>query len=239
MEFKKTPHINAEQTEISDIVLMPGDPLRAKMIAEVYLDDYKLVNKVRNMYAYTGYYKGKKITVMGSGMGTASIGIYSYELFKFYNVNTIIRIGSCGAYQKELNIFDVILVDKAYSESSYAKVQNNEESELINSNDEINEKILEAANKNNISLNIGTIHTSDVFYQENNQYEKLVEKYNCLGVEMEAFALFHNAKVLNKKAACLLTVSDSFITNEVTSSAERETKLNEMILIALESTLLL
>ena len=237
MEFEKTPHISAEKDEISDIVIMPGDSLRAKMVAETYLDDYKLVNEIRNIYAYTGYYKGRKVTVMASGMGIPSMGIYSYELFKVWDVKTIIRIGSCGSYVPEFNIFDVMLVDKAYSDSTYAKIQNGFEGKFISGDHEVNNAIKEAASINNIPLTFGTINSSDVFYQEDNQYQKLVDEEGCIGVEMESFALFHNAKVLGKKAACLLTCSDSFITGEVTSREERERKLNDMIIVALESTL--
>jgi len=237
MEFMKTPHISAEKEEISDIVIMPGDPLRAKMIAENYLDDYKLVNEVRNIYAYTGYYNGRRITVMASGMGIPSMGIYSYELFKFYDVKTIIRIGSCGSYTEDLKIYDVVLASQAYSESTYAKVQNNDDSNINQGDVSVNNIIKEVALKNNISLHFKTMHTSDVFYGEGNRFERLVKEYNCAGVEMEAFALFHNAKVLGKKAACLMTVSDSLVTGEETTSEEREKNLKDMILIALESTL--
>jgi len=237
MEFKKTPHISAEKDEISDIVIMPGDPLRAKMVAENYLDNYKLVSEVRNILAYTGYYKGRKITVMASGMGIPSMGIYSYELFKFWDVKTIIRIGSCGSYVPQVKVFDVVLVENSYSNSTYAKIQNGFAGDTISANPEVNDAIKEAALKSNISLHLGTINCSDVFYQEESQYQKLVEEHNCLGVEMESFALFHNAKVLGKKAACLLTCSDSFITGEETSREERERKLNDMIIVALESTL--
>ena len=237
MEFKKTPHINAEKDEISDIVIMPGDPLRAKMIAETYLSNYKLVSQVRNIFAYTGYYKDRKITVMASGMGIPSMGIYSYELFKFWDVKTIIRVGSFGSYVSHLNVFDVLLVDKSYSDSSYAKIQNGFNGNLISGSSEVNDAIKKAALEANIPLQFGNVNTSDVFYRENEDYQELVEEHKCLGVEMEAFALFHNAKVLGKQAAAVLTCSDSFITKEVTSSEEREKKLKDMIVVALESSL--
>ena len=230
-----TPHINALEGEIAKVVIMPGDPLRAKYIAENYLKDYKLVNTVRNIYAYTGYYNDKLVTVMASGMGMPSIGIYSYELYKFYNVEKIIRIGTCGVYTDKVKLFDVILVDNAYSDSSFAKVQNEYNDNIISASKELNNKIKETGKNNNIDLVEGTIYSSDVFYKENDNYEVLRDKYNCLGVEMESFALFSNAKVLNKEAACLLTVTDHFITKEKASSTDREKSLNKMIELALKS----
>ncbi len=230
-----TPHIEANVEDIAEIVLMPGDPLRAKYIAEKYLENAVLVNKVRNMFCYTGYYKGVKLSVMGSGMGMPSTGIYSYELFKFYNVKTIIRIGSCGTYTNKLSIADVLLVTSAFSDSNYAKIQNNEDRLILNSDNEVNEEIRKTAILKNVELYEGTIHSSDVFYQEKNNYKELVDKYNVLGVEMESFALFHNANVLNKKATCLLTVSDSFVSDEKMTREEREKSLNRMIELALDS----
>ena len=230
-----TPHINALEGEIAKVVIMPGDPLRAKYIAENYLKDYKLVNTVRNIYAYTGYYNDKLVTVMASGMGMPSIGIYSYELYKFYNVEKIIRIGTCGVYTDKVKLFDVILVNNAYSDSSFAKVQNGYNDNIISASKELNNKIKETGKNNNIDLVEGTIYSSDVFYKENDNYEVLRDKYNCLGVEMESFALFSNAKVINKEAACLLTVTDHFITKEKASSTDREKSLNKMIELALKS----
>ena len=231
-----TPHIEAKKEEIAPIVLMPGDPMRAKYIAENYLEDAKLVNKVRAMYAYTGTYKGKKITVMSSGMGIASIGIYSYELYHDYDVESIIRIGSMWSYDESLNIYDLILVNEAYSESTYAKIQNGEVVDILSANNELNGKIKTIAQKLNIPLQEGRIHSSDVFYH-NNDFREVAAEKQCLGVEMESFGLFQNAKVLNKKAACILTVSDSFVTKQVTSSEEREKNLKQMIFLALETTL--
>jgi len=228
-----TPHIESEKNEIAKTVLMPGDPLRAKYIAENFLDDYKLVNQVRNIYAYTGHYKGKEVTIMASGMGMPSIGIYSYELYKFYDVENIIRIGTFGAYTSELDLYEVVLVDKAYSDSSFALVQNNDESKFIEASQELNDKIIKTSNE----IKTVTIYSSDVFYKEYENYKELYEKYNCMGVEMESFALFSNAKVLGKKAACLLTVSDNLVTKQEISSTERQNSLNKMITLALESTL--
>ncbi len=232
-----TAHIEAKKEDIAKIVLMPGDPLRAKMIAETYLENYKLVNQVRNILAYTGTYKGKEVTIFASGMGNPSMGIYSYELFKFYDVEEIIRVGTCGAYKEKLNLYDTIIVEGSYSVSNYAKEQMNLEDNIIYSSEELNKKLISAANDLNVDTKNGIIHCSDVFYKENNNYQELVNKYNVLGVEMETFALFTNAKSLNKKATCILTVSDSLVTKQETTSEERQNSFHTMIKIALESIL--
>jgi len=230
-----TPHIEAKKEEIAKTIIMPGDPLRAKHIAETYLKDYKLVNTVRNIYAYTGYYNDKQVTVMASGMGMPSIGIYSYELYKFYDVESIIRVGSAGSYTKDLNLYDVVLVNGCYSESSYAKTQNNCTDNILYANNNLNSNIKKTAEENNIPITIANVHSSDVFYKENNNFQELYQKYGCVCVEMESFALFHNANVLNKKAACLLTISDSLVTKEETTSEERQKSFNKMIELALKS----
>lgn len=227
-----TPHIKANKDEISKTVLMPGDPMRAKYIAEKYLENYKLVNSVRGMLAYTGYYKNKKITVMASGMGNASMGIYSYELFKFYDVDNIIRIGSCGAYSEKLNIYDILLVESCYSESTYGQVQNGDKNDILYSSSELNDKILKTGH----NIIVGRVHSCDAFYN-NVDMKKLTNEKSCLAVEMESFALFHNAKELNKKAACLLTVSDSLVTGASLDADSREKNFEEMMMIALESVL--
>ena len=237
MEFMKTPHINAERDEISNVVLMPGDPLRAKFIAENYLTDYKLVNELRNMYAYTGYYKGRKVTVMGSGMGMASMGIYAYELYKFYDVDHIIRIGSCGSFQEDVKVMDLILVKDSHTHSNFSKSQNNHDISMIRGSEELNEIIKKEVEKADKNIHYGTIHCSDIFYNDNDNIAELVDKYGALAVEMESFALFHYAHFLGKKAACLLTVSDSLVTGEALPGEERQTKFEEMFVIALESTL--
>jgi len=232
-----TPHNEAKKGEIAKTVIMPGDPLRAKMIAEKYLENVKLVNKVRNIYAFTGTYKGKEITVMASGMGMPSIGIYSYELYNMYDVENIIRVGSAGSYSPNLNLYDVMLADSAYSESSYAKTQNGDESEVLYSDNYLNDIIKSTALEMNINLTTGRIHSSDVFYRENNNWEKTRDEKGCLAVEMESFALFHNAKVSGKKATCLVTISDSFVTKEETTAEERQNSFNTMIELALSSAL--
>ncbi|MDD4623950.1 MAG: purine-nucleoside phosphorylase [Bacilli bacterium] len=230
-----TPHLEFKKEDISNIVLMPGDPLRAKYISDNYLENSIEINDVRNMLGYTGYYKGKKITVIGSGMGNPSMGIYSYELYKFYDVDYIIRIGTCGAY-KDLKLMDVILVDNSCSESTYAKVLDDYNLDIVKSSDYLNKLIEEKAKENDINILRGNIHCSDVFYKETNNTE-LIDKYNCLGVEMETFALFSNARLLNKNASAIITVSDSINHDLVLSQEEREKSLNMMIILALESIL--
>ena len=232
-----TPHNQAKLGEIAKNVLMPGDPLRAKFIAETFLTNVKQVNSVRNMLAFTGEYKGKEITVMASGMGMPSIGIYSYELYSVYGVENIIRVGSAGAYSGELKVYDVVLADSAWSESSYAHTQNGYDKDIILPSEELNEKIKDAAKRLEIPLHVSRIHSSDVFYREGepNYYKTLCEKKGVSCVEMESFALFHNARVLGKKAACLLTISDSFVTKEVTTAEERQTAFVNMMKVALET----
>lgn len=229
-----TPHNEAKLNEIAKTVLMPGDPLRAKMIAEEYLEDYKLVNSVRNMYAYTGTYKGVLVTVMASGMGIPSIGIYSYELYDKYNVENIIRIGSAGAYTDKLNLYDTILVCDSYSESTYGKLLDNYQDNTVEPSFELNKKIEEAAKKLNKKLIKGKTHSSDCFYGSAD-IRDLYENKHCICVEMESYGLFVNAKKLKKRAACLLTVSDNLITKEETSAKERQNAFKDMIEIALDS----
>lgn len=233
-----TPHIEARKEDIAKIVLMPGDPLRAKMIAETYLDNYRLVNTVRNIFAYTGIYKGKEVTIFASGMGIPSVGIYSYELFKFYDVDSIIRIGTCGANCEEVKILDVILAENSYSLSTFAKLFDGTTDKIMPSSIELNQKIEQASLENNITLKKGMIITSDVF----NVYvdmEKYLSNYpaelKTLASEMEAFGLFFIAKKLNKKASCLLTVVDSPYEETEISSSDRQNSLNTMIKVALDS----
>ena len=229
-----TPHIEALEGSIAKTVLMPGDPLRAKFIADKYLENVTQFNMVRNMFGYTGTYKGKKISVMGSGMGMPSIGIYSFELYKFYDVENIIRIGSCGAYTKDLELYDVLLADKAWSESSYPKTQSGEDTDTTYPSLALNTKLKAIAKDLNIHVTEGCIHSSDVFYREDfNVFNEIREQHGCMAVEMESFALFHNAKMLGKNAACLLTVSDNLVTHQETSSEERQNAFTKMMDIAL------
>ena len=232
-----TVHIESKKEDIANIVLMPGDPKRAKYIADKYLTNVKLVNEVRGMTSYTGYYKNKRITVFPSGMGNPSMGIYSYELFNEYDVDYIIRIGSCGAYNSNLKLGDVILVEESYSDSTYGRILNDYMEDTISSSGALNDIISNTSNELGIKLTKGKIYSSDVFYEKDNDYREKVRKYNVLGVEMETFSLFNNAKLLNKKGTALLTVSDSFCFTEKMNSMEREKNLNDMIILALESCL--
>ena len=236
-----TPHNEAKKEDISNIVIMPGDPLRAKYIAENFLDNYALVNSVRGMYAYTGNYKGKRITVMASGMGMPSMGIYCYELYKFYDVDTIIRIGSCGAYSRELNLFDIILSENCYSEGNYALTLNNEDCHIVSSTPSLNEVIKETAKSNGVNLYVGnTVCTDcfDLYMTDVNKFlDRVPKDFNPISAEMEAFALFYTAKLLNKKASCIMSVVDSKYIDKVATPEERQTGLNTMIKLALDSTL--
>ena len=237
--IKATPHIEVTQEgKIAKTVLMPGDPLRAKFIAENFLEDVEQFNSVRGMLGFTGTYKGKKVSVMGSGMGMPSIGIYSYELFNVYGVERIIRIGSAGAYDAACKVYDVVVVKDAYSESNYARLQNGETKTHLDSTKELTDTILATANEQNINVHFGTIHSSDVFYGTDADLWKLLNKEEgCLAVEMESFALFHNANHLGKSAACILTISDSFITHEETTSHERQVAFATMMKLALETAI--
>jgi len=232
-----TVHIEAKKEDIAKTVLMPGDPKRAEYIAKNFLKKAKLVNLVRGITAYTGYYKDKLVTVFPSGMGNPSIGIYSYELFKFYDVENIIRIGSCGAYSEGLKLRDLIIVNNSISESTYALVQSKYKYNKIASSGTLNTIIENTAKENGINIIKGDIYCSDVFYEEANNYIDKRNKFNVLGVEMESFALFNNASVLKKRASCLLTVSDSFCYTEKLTSEQREKSLDKMITLALESCL--
>lgn len=234
-----TPHNQAEISQIAKTVLMPGDPLRAKYIAETFLENPVQFNTVRNMFGYTGTYKGKEISVMGSGMGMPSIGIYSYELYKFYGVENIIRIGSAGAYTDKLELFDIVLAESAWSESTFALAQNGDTSDKQYPSEKINATIQKAAEKLGKAISTECIHSSDVFYHEDNVdgHNEFYEKHGCVCVEMESFALFNNAKILGKHAACLLTISDSLVTHAATTAEERQLSFTNMMEIALEAAI--
>ena len=232
-----TPHNEAKKEDIAKIVLMPGDPLRAKYIAENFMENVRLVNQVRGMYAYTGTYKGKEITVMGHGMGIPSIGIYTHELFKFYDVDCIIRIGSCGGYVENLDLKDIIVVKEGYSESTFAEVYNGSKEHSIAAKNSCNDVILETAKEMNLSVVEGNVHSTDAFYSTVADLKELYEKHGCIAAEMEAFALFHIANALNKKAACILSVTDSLVKPEELTPMERQTALTNMIKLGLETAI--
>lgn len=236
-----TPHNEAKLEDIASTVLMPGDPLRAKYIADNFLTNVKLINSVRNMYGYTGLYKGKKITVFASGMGMPSMGIYCYELYKFYNVQNIIRIGSCGAYSPDLNIFDTLLVDNSYTEGNFAYALEGANCHTIQADESLNNIIENCSKELNIPIVKGNVLCSEVFDYYVKNIDDLISRFpkdlNIIGAEMESFALFYTAKYLNRKAACLLTVVDSHYKNQAITAEEREKSLNNMIVLALESAL--
>ena len=236
-----TVHIESKKEDIAEVVLMPGDPLRAKYIAENFLTDYKLVNKVRNMFGYTGYYKGKRVTVFASGMGIPSIGIYSYELYKFYDVKKIIRIGTSGSFNKNIKVKDVVLSSGAYCKSYFDKLLNGNDIDYINSSESLNEDIKTVAKNANIPLKIGKTITSDVFDLYASSLEEFRSNFpddDFLAVEMEAFGLFYVANYLGKEASCLMTVVDSFYDEKSLTSEERETSLNQMITLALDAAIM-
>lgn len=234
-----TPHIAANLGDFAKTVLMPGDPLRAKFIADTFLEHPKQITGVRGMLGFTGTYQGAPVSVMGSGMGMPSIGIYSYELFTQYGVENIIRIGSAGSYSEKAKVFDVVLATAAFSESNYAFVQCGCKEDTILPSEALNQALRKSAAVLSAPVIEGVVHSSDVFYREDKTpyWQKLRDEKGCLCVEMESFALFHNAKMTGKNAACLLTISDSFLSHEVTTSAQRETNFTQMMKIALGSLL--
>ena len=229
-----TIHIEAEKKDIAKKVLMPGDPNRAYYIAQKYLTDAKLVNKRRGELAYTGKYKGVEVTVFSSGMGIPSIGIYSYELFNEYDVDEIIRIGTAGSYVEDLKVYDILLATSAFSLSSYDIEAGRENIDVINSSTDLNAKIVDTALMQDKKITQGRVHSADAFYSESNDYSQYLNM-GCVAVEMEAFALLYNAKKAMKKATALLTISDNLITHELIDAEAREKKLDEMIVLALDS----
>ena len=231
-------HIVTDKKNIAPLVLFPGDPLRAKYIAEKFLTNIKLVNKIRNMYAFTGYYKDKLITVVGSGMGCPSASLYAYELFTFYGVEKIIRIGSAGANKENIKLMDTVLSTGAYSESSIAYQWGGYTDKFIKSNNELNEIIKETAKEQNIDIHVGPTLTSDVF----DVYASIDHVINTcpikdelLATEMEGFGIFHIARICKKQASMLITIVDSKFDTRIVSPEMRETHLDNMIVLALES----
>lgn len=230
-----TPHIESKNDDIAKIVIMPGDPKRAEYIAEKYLDNYKLINEVRGELGFTGLYKNTRVTVFSSGMGIPSMGIYSHELFSQYDVDTIIRVGSSGSYSEDLSVNDLLLVDSSYSNANYAYEYDGGFTKLVFPSKEVNSVIESTSRELNIKLKKGRVHSTGAFYTKDFDINKIREEQECKCVEMETFSLFYNAKKLNKRAACILTISDSFITGESLSSEEREKNFNDMMVLALES----
>ncbi len=231
-------HINAKKGEIADTILLPGDPLRAKYIAETFLEDVTCYNEVRNMFGYTGTYKGKRISVQGTGMGVPSISIYATELMQEYDVQKLIRVGTCGAIQKDVKVRDVILAQGATSDTRM--------NQIIWGGGAIDfapiadfDLLLKAYNAGKdagLNLQVGNIFTADLFYSDEHQNEKLAQ-YGVLAVEMESAALYTLAAKFGRKALAVLTVSDHIITGEVTTAEERQTTFNDMIVVALDAAI--
>jgi len=229
-----TPHINAKKEDVAKTVLMPGDPLRAKFIAENYLENVTCVNSVRNMLGFTGTYKGKKVSVMGSGMGMPSIGIYSYELFNFYDVDNIIRIGSAGGIADNIKLRDIVIAMGASTNSNYAAQYKLPGTFAPIADFGLLRKAVEAAEKLGIKTVVGNVLSSDTFYDDNKEANSLWKKMNILCVEMEAAALYMNAARAGKKALCILTISDHVFTGEALSAEDRQNTFRDMMEIALE-----
>ena len=232
-EFNGTPHNSAKAGEIAKTVIMPGDPLRAQFIAEHFLENVREVSHVRGMLAYTGTYKGKEISVMGHGMGIPSVGIYTYELYKFYGVENIIRTGTCGGRGEGMDLYDVVLVDRAYSESSFADYAFGYKEDVMYPSEKLVNAMSATAEKAGKRIWKGTVESSDAFYFDEQVAAERPKKYDILAVEMESFGLFANARYLGKNAACILTVSD--IAGKETTPEERQTAFNDMIRIALDT----
>ncbi len=229
-----TAHNNAKKGDIAKTVLMSGDPLRAKFIADTYLENVTCFNTVRNMLGYTGTYKGKEVSVMGHGMGIPSIGIYTYELYHFYDVDTIIRIGSAGGLQDDVQLKDVIVALGASTNSNYGSQFNFPGTFAPIADFGLVRKAVEIAEQKNISVKVGNVMSSDVFYNADPTVNDSLRGMNILAVEMEASALYMNAAKAGKKALCLLTISDHLYCTEELSPEERQTGFRDMMEIALE-----
>ncbi|MBP5224410.1 MAG: purine-nucleoside phosphorylase [Lachnospiraceae bacterium] len=228
-----TPHINAKVGDFAPTVLMPGDPLRSKFIAENFLEDAVLVNNVRGVQGYTGTYKGKRVSVMASGMGMPAIGIYSYELFAFFGVETIIRVGSCGSFDKDLHVRDIILAQAACTDSNFASQYRLPGQFSPIADFDLLRKAADACEKKGLNYKVGNMFSSDKFYDDANSGMDWA-KMGVLGVEMESAALYCNAARLGKKALTICTVSDSFVHPEITTAEERQNSFTDMMEIALE-----
>lgn len=229
-----TPHNAAKEGDIAKTVLMPGDPLRAKYIAEKYLEDVTCFNTVRNMFGYTGTYKGKKISVMGGGMGMPSIGIYSYELYAFYGVEQIIRIGSAGGISDNVHLRDLVIGMGASTNSNFAHQYKLPGTFAPIADFGLLRKAVEVAESKNVPVAVGNILSSDTFYTDDDTANDQWKKMQILCVEMEAAALYMNAARAGKKALCMLTISDHLYTGEALSAEERQTTFHDMMEVALE-----
>ena len=232
-----TPHIGANKGDIAETILLPGDPLRAKYIAETFFEDAVQYNNVRGMLGFTGTYKGKKVSVQGTGMGVPSIGIYAHELIAEFGVKNLIRIGTAGSYQENIKIRDVVLAMSASTDSAINKLRFNGADYAPTANAEMLFKAHEIAKQKGLNVKAGNVFTSDTFYGDDPNAWKKWAKFGVLCVEMETAQLYTTAAKLGANALTLLTISDSFITHEVTSAEERQTTFNEMIEVALETAI--
>ncbi|HDI0878390.1 TPA: purine-nucleoside phosphorylase [Staphylococcus aureus] len=231
---KGTPHIQPNGVKIAKTVLMPGDPLRAKYIADNFLENVEQFNDVRNMFGYTGTYKGKEVSVMGSGMGIPSIGIYSYELYNFFDVDTIIRIGSCGALQENVNLYDVIIAQAASTNSNYVDQYNIPGHFAPIADFELVTKAKNVADQIGATTHVGNVLSSDTFYNADPTFNDARKKMGILGIEMESAGLYLNAIHAGKKALGIFTVSDHILRDEATTPEERQNSFTQMMEIALE-----
>ena len=233
-----TPHIEANYNDIAPIVIMPGDPLRAKYIADNFFNNARLVSDVRNVYAYTWYYNGKRITAMAAGMGMPSAGIYYHELFKFYDVDKIIRIGTCGGTDKEEKLFDLVIADKAFTTSNFAFTYTGNDSHLAYPSSNLTNNLLDSCKEHDIGYHTGGVFTMDFFgpyIDEKHLYKLIPQDFDVKAEEMECFGLFLIANTLGKEAACILSVVDSPFYNDVVSSTDREKGLKNMLEVALDA----
>jgi purine-nucleoside phosphorylase len=232
-----TPHINAEEGAFAETVLLPGDPLRAKYIAETFLDDVVQVTDVRNMLGFTGSYKGKRVSVMGSGMGIPSCSIYATELITQYAVKNIIRVGSCGSVNKDIKLLDVVIGMGACTDSKVNRIRFNDHDFAAIASYELLHKAVTSAKAHGVDARVGNIFSADLFYSPEENAFDLYEKYNILGIEMEAAGLYGVAAEYGANALCILTVSDHIRTGERASVEDRQNSFNDMIIIALDSML--
>ncbi|GED71873.1 purine nucleoside phosphorylase DeoD-type [Brevibacillus reuszeri] len=230
-------HIGAKEGQIAETILLPGDPLRAKYIAETFLEGAECYNNVRGMLGFTGTYKGKRVSVQGTGMGVPSISIYVNELMESYGVQNLIRVGTCGAIQEDIKVRDVIIAMSASSDSQVNRLLFNQIDFAPTANFDLLHKAYQVATERNMSVKVGNIFTSDSFYRENFDLYKKLASYQVLAVEMESSALYTLAAKYKRNALSILTVSDHILTGEETSSEERQTTFNEMIEVALEAAL--
>lgn len=232
-----TPHIDAERGDFADTVLMPGDPLRAQYIADTFLDDVRQVNRVRNMYGYTGRYKGREISVMGHGMGIPSVSIYAKELITDYDVKTLIRVGSCGAVRDDVKVRDVVIGIGACTDSKVNRLRFNDHDFAAIADFELTRHAVDAASAKGVPVKVGNIFSADLFYNPQTEMVELMRRYGIVGVEMEAAGLYGVAAEFGARAATVCTVSDHIVRGDSLSSSERQNTFDEMMEIALEAVL--